>query len=133
MTYVRMSVMTNSRRDAAKVASSLDPWVIASLKEIVGPAELKKILNVFKSELEDTVRMLRLKLKSSDLAGVQYLAHRLKGACLQLGATRCAELASELDCRDIDCEQAEVIVDTLHLDVLDVADEISACVQEVAP
>jgi len=125
--------MTNSRQDAAKVDSFLDTWVIASLREIVGPDELKRILNVFKRDLEDTIRMLRLRLTSSDFAEVQYLAHRLKGACLQLGATRCAELADELDSRDVDREQAAVLVDTLNSNISKIVNEIGAHLENGAP
>src|SRR5690606_12322113 len=56
----------------------------------------ERILTIFQSRREADIVELEEAIQSSDLARVQRIAHRLKGACANAGATSLSTRANEL-------------------------------------
>lgn len=57
---------------------------------------VERILTIFQSRCEADVAELEEAIQCSDLARVQRISHRLKGACANAGATNLSIRASEL-------------------------------------
>lgn len=57
---------------------------------------VERILNIFQTRCEADLQELEAAIDAADLAQVQRIAHRLKGACANAGASTLSTRASEL-------------------------------------
>jgi signal transduction histidine kinase/DNA-binding response OmpR family regulator len=96
-------------QDAAE--ASFDPAQLDSLRQLGALAGQPLVLEIVESYRVETVRRLRemrSALASADRAGFAFLAHGLKGSSAQIGATRTAALAAELERRAPEASAADL-------------------------
>jgi PAS domain S-box-containing protein len=78
----------------------LDPDGVADLRARLGDSGVAgRIVEVFAEQTQDLLAVLRAALERRDAAAVAETAHKLKGSCLTLAATRMGELCAQLDAR----------------------------------
>jgi HPt (histidine-containing phosphotransfer) domain-containing protein len=89
---------------------TLDPERIASLRELCDGEEdlIAELANLFLREVPVSVEALGTAAARRDFDSVVALAHRLKGACLNLGADGLGRLCSELEAAAMDRDEAMV-------------------------
>lgn len=70
---------------------------LAEMRKAFGEEGLREVLSLFRTELSTTIAQIHAAIEAGDAVQVRFLAHRLKGACYQLGAKRCGEVAAALE------------------------------------
>lgn len=85
--------MTTTQFDALAKVINVDDLMSRCLGNL---DFVERILTIFQSRCEADVVELEEAIQSSDLARVQRIAHRLKGACANAGATSLSTRANEL-------------------------------------
>ena len=77
----------------------LDPERIASLRELCEGEDdlIAELATLFLDEVPGSVAALAAAIARRDFDGVVMLAHKLKGACLNLGAEGLGRLCAELE------------------------------------
>ncbi|GAB0056485.1 Sensor histidine kinase RcsC [Candidatus Magnetaquicoccaceae bacterium FCR-1] len=86
-------------RQAAKPGGgeSLDAKVLRQLREVLGEDAVRDVARAFVEVLPERLAAIREALAGGDPEGVHLVTHPLKSPSRQLGATRFAALATELD------------------------------------
>jgi CheY-like chemotaxis protein/HPt (histidine-containing phosphotransfer) domain-containing protein len=76
--------------------NALDPEVVASLRELGDAELLTELADMFFGDASSRLGDLREAVEAGDAAGVNRLAHTLKGSSGNMGATRMAAICAEL-------------------------------------
>lgn len=74
----------------------VDKQVLAMLEDAIGDS-LKKIVDLYLSDVPLTLNEMRTALKNGDLVTVRRLAHSLKSSSANLGAMQTSAVAAELE------------------------------------
>ena len=80
--------------------AALDPAVLDRLRQLTPPGEpdvLREILQVFLADVPGRIDRLRSAWRDRDAAGVQRVAHSLKGSCGNIGADAMFEVCRRID------------------------------------
>ena len=93
MRFSKVTEMTTTQFDALAKVINVDDL----MSRCMGNLDfVERILTIFQSRCEADVVELEEAIQSADLPRVQRIAHRLKGACANAGATNLSQRASEL-------------------------------------
>jgi two-component system sensor histidine kinase/response regulator len=86
--------------DAPATEGPLDPAGLDRLRSEFGPTGiLKRLVELFGTQTLELLAVMRGAIDAGDAQSVRDSAHKLKGGCASLAATRMAELCSELENR----------------------------------
>ncbi len=94
----------------------VDKQVLAMLQDAIGDS-LGRIVDLYLSDVPQTINEMRAALKNDDLVTVRRLAHSLKSSSANLGAMQTSASASELeqyiDADNTDHAQVSVMIDQI--------------------
>lgn len=76
--------------------NTLDPDVLAGLRELGGSEMLSELAQMFFDDTSSNLAVLREAVEGGDAHSVERVAHTLKGSSASMGAARMAEICSEL-------------------------------------
>lgn len=78
----------------------IDRRVLKEILELQGEDDsqfLKELLNVFQESAKEAILGIHTGIAQGDAQAVSSLAHKLKGSCLPIGATRVAKACAALE------------------------------------
>ena len=80
-----------------RIEDSLDPDVLAGLRELGDPDLLSELTEMFFDDASSRLATLRETVEGSDARSVEQIAHALKGSSGNMGARRMAAICAELE------------------------------------
>ena len=106
-------------RSATADISALCPLVLDELRQALGAAATEQLLRLFVDDLKAILAELISANSSAQHAKVKFLAHKMKGACLQFGAHTCAMVIDEME-RVLNNNNrcSSGLIDTLAMEIL---------------
>jgi Hpt domain len=92
----------------------VDPIAMADWSDDLEPADIREVLSGVPKETSVCIALLRQALALDDLAMARRAAHRLKGMAANLGATRLAQEAKEIEVASQSVSQIAMQMGTLE-------------------
>jgi len=97
---VNKPITRSSTQPIVPLAPTLDPVMIASLREIQlegEPDVLSQLVGLFAEEAPDVLRAIRRAVEQTNPEGLRAAAHSLKGSSNNLGAKRLGQLCADME------------------------------------
>jgi HPt (histidine-containing phosphotransfer) domain-containing protein len=104
----------NSQTNSDNGSESIDRALLADLRSLTSsnPSRFLKLVSLFIDTIAADLSSMRAALEAQDKAGLKDIAHGLKGAAANMGATRlaaiCADLEKACGSDDLNCMERQV-------------------------